>query len=162
MCKKKLISPNSTLRKLSKYLLILLFLIPSVECKSQEDGPKTVLYAFFEALNNKDSAGIVPLLEMECNLTSYGLEGTQKFQTKKEFLSAIARIPENVQVEEKIGEIHSVIDVPLAICTVPYKFFINQQFSHCGMNVFHLIKKNESWKIIYIADTRKKENCINF
>lgn len=47
----------------------------------------------------------------------------------------------------------------LATVWMDYAFFIDDQFSHCGVNSFQLIKSMGNWKIIYIIDTRKKEDC---
>ena len=41
----------------------------------------------------------------------------------------------------------------------PYSFFLNDTFSHCGVNNFQLLKKEGEWKIIYLIDTRRKEGC---
>ena len=47
----------------------------------------------------------------------------------------------------------------MANAWAPYEFYINSEFSHCGINSFQLIKIEGNWKIIYIIDTRRKDNC---
>lgn len=51
------------------------------------------------------------------------------------------------------------IDADLAVAWTPYKFYIGEKFSHCGVNSFQLVKLNGQWKIQYIIDTRRKEAC---
>lgn len=51
------------------------------------------------------------------------------------------------------------IDGPLASAWAPYKFYLGAQFSHCGIDYFQLMKTKAGWKIIYIIDTRRKDNC---
>lgn len=51
------------------------------------------------------------------------------------------------------------IDGDLALAWTPYQFFYNGKFSHCGVDLFGLIKVNGAWKIYYLIDTRRKENC---
>lgn len=51
------------------------------------------------------------------------------------------------------------IDGELAFVWTPYQFFYNGKFSHCGVNVFGLIKVNGVWKIHSVIDTRRKDNC---
>lgn len=36
---------------------------------------------------------------------------------------------------------------------------IQWKFSHCGVNSFQLVKTEAGWKIVYLIDTRRKENC---
>jgi hypothetical protein len=52
-----------------------------------------------------------------------------------------------------------LIDGNLASVWTDYKFYIGEKFSHCGVNSFQLFKGDDGWKIIYIIDTRRKDNC---
>ncbi|NQZ75999.1 MAG: hypothetical protein HRT61_07790 [Ekhidna sp.] len=52
------------------------------------------------------------------------------------------------------------IDGNLASVWVDYAFYIDDQFSHCGVDAFHLIKDSGSWKIFHLVDTRRKSNCV--
>jgi hypothetical protein len=52
------------------------------------------------------------------------------------------------------------IDGDLATVWAPYKFYIDDKFSHCGVDVVTLMKTTADWKIIYLIDTRRKDNCI--
>lgn len=52
------------------------------------------------------------------------------------------------------------IDGPLASVWTPYKFYLGTTFSHCGVNFFQLARTEDGWKIIHIAYTIRKDNCI--
>jgi hypothetical protein len=51
------------------------------------------------------------------------------------------------------------VDADLAMAWTPYKFYIGEKFSHCGVNSFQLIRLNGAWKIQYIIDTRRRQPC---
>ncbi|HEY0898874.1 MAG TPA: hypothetical protein VGD90_06050, partial [Sphingobacteriaceae bacterium] len=51
------------------------------------------------------------------------------------------------------------VDAGLASVWTSYKFYLGKNFSHCGVNSFQLVKMNGNWKITYLIDTRRKENC---
>ena len=51
------------------------------------------------------------------------------------------------------------IDGGLAQVWVDYAFYIDKDFSHCGVDAFHLIKQPDGWKIFHLVDTRRKEDC---
>jgi hypothetical protein len=51
------------------------------------------------------------------------------------------------------------IDGTLATIWVEYSFFVGPKFSHCGVDAFQLAKEGTEWKIIAIADTRRKTGC---
>lgn len=40
-----------------------------------------------------------------------------------------------------------------------YEFWLNDEFHHCGVNSFQLLKEDDIWKIIYLVDIRRVEDC---
>jgi hypothetical protein len=40
-----------------------------------------------------------------------------------------------------------------------YVFYVGDRFSHCGVDSFQLVRISAGWRIIQIADTRRKEGC---
>ena len=65
------------------------------------------------------------------------------------------------RLNEKIGGYEIKIDGELASAWTPYEFYVGEEFSHCGVNSFQLLKTAEGWKIFHIVDTRRKDNCVN-
>jgi hypothetical protein len=51
------------------------------------------------------------------------------------------------------------IDSDLAMVWAPYKFYVGEKFSHCGVDCFQLVKLNGQWKIQYLIDTRRRQGC---
>ena len=74
------------------------------------------------------------------------------------FLVALAK-PHKEVYDERISYDLVRIDGALAIVWAPYKFYLGTTFSHCGVDAFQLAWINGSWKIIYLADTRRKQAC---
>lgn len=76
----------------------------------------------------------------------------------KDFIASVSKVGKNDLDERIIIEaIHA--DGNLASVFTPYSFYLKGKFSHCGANSFQLVKQNEEWKIQYIIDTRRKDNC---
>lgn len=76
-----------------------------------------------------------------------------------DFVNRIATTPEDVNLDERILDYQIKVDGDLAAAWTPYEFYVNDQFSHCGVNSFQLVRTAEGWKISYIIDTRRKEGC---
>lgn len=76
-----------------------------------------------------------------------------------DFVKRIANTPAGTTLDERILSYHIRVDGPLASAWTPYQFYVNDTFSHCGVNSFQLVKMAEGWKIVYIVDTRRKEPC---
>lgn len=76
----------------------------------------------------------------------------------KDFAASISKMAKDDLDERIIIEaIH--VDGNLASVFTPYSFYFKGKFSHCGANSFQLIKQNGEWKIQYLIDTRRKDNC---
>jgi hypothetical protein len=77
----------------------------------------------------------------------------------KGFVQSVG-LPHEELYDERLGEYTIDIDDILASMEVEYYFFLDDNFSHCGTNFFTFFKSNDGWKIISIADTRRKgEQC---
>lgn len=64
------------------------------------------------------------------------------------------------RLNEKIGGYEIKVDGELASAWTPYEFYVGEDFSHCGVNSFQLMKSEKGWKIFHIVDTRRRDNCI--
>ena len=67
--------------------------------------------------------------------------------------------PHKEKFDERIVFSKILIDGPLATVWTDYKFYIDEKFSHCGVNSFQLAKLDNRWQIVYLIDTRRKDNC---
>lgn len=51
------------------------------------------------------------------------------------------------------------IDDSMAQVWCDYAFYLDDKFSHCGVDAFQLVKLDGDWKIFVLSDTRRKEGC---
>ncbi|WP_408611582.1 nuclear transport factor 2 family protein [Flavobacterium panici] len=77
-------------------------------------------------------------------------------ESAAEFYKSIATIPSTMKFQEKILSYNIQIDGTMAHVWTPYEFYLNDKLSHTGVNTFTLFKEKDSWKIIYLIDTRRK------
>jgi len=91
-------------------------------------------------------------------LQSITKDGTVKNENIQEFIASVSKFSKD-DLDERIiiDAIHT--DGGLASVFTPYSFFFKGKFSHCGANSFQLVRQQNDWKIQYIVDTRRKENC---
>jgi len=76
----------------------------------------------------------------------------------QKFIDAVGQPKEQVW-NEPIWNEKVEIDGNLASVWVDYAFYVDDQFSHCGVDAFHLIKQVDGWKIFHLVDTRRKTDC---
>ncbi|SOE22456.1 Putative lumazine-binding [Spirosomataceae bacterium TFI 002] len=118
---------------------------------------------FFEGMKSGDTSLIKQQLYNYCDLKTIGINkngAADIHETKMEaFINIIANKPASQILDERISSYDIKIDQNMAVAWTPYKFYVNDNFSHCGVNVFSLIKDGDKWKIFAIMDTRQKTGC---
>lgn len=86
------------------------------------------------------------------------MEGGQFYATRQDpdglfirqsnFEEYISNIESNTSaLLERMWDPHVSVTGWLAVVTTPYDFHIDGKFSHCGTDVFNLIKTNDGWQI---------------
>lgn len=133
-------------------------------CQQTEiDAVKKTVNTMFDAMRKGDSTLLKSVFakEMILQSVSNNKEGKAVLSTEKAdgFVKAIGT-PHSAVYDERITFGDIKIDGDLASVWAPYKFYLGDKFSHCGVDVFQLMKTAEGWKIIYIVDTRRKDNCV--
>ncbi|KAF2337615.1 nuclear transport factor 2 family protein [Flavobacterium nitrogenifigens] len=140
--------------------VIILFLLFGLSCNAQKQEIQKCIESFFDGFHQRDSAKIKLVCGDKIILQSIS-ESTVKGnklsnESAKEFYKSIASIPVSMKFQEKILSYNIQIDGSMAHVWTPYEFYINDKLSHTGVNAFTLFKEKDSWKIIYLIDTRRK------
>jgi len=148
-----------------KYLFTLFILMPSLLLAQSETERLAIMKPItnlFKGMNLGDSAMVRKTFTADATMASISnKEG--KMVVRREasiagFLKAVGS-PHKEPLSEPIWDARIEMDGDFAQVWTSYAFYIGKTFSHCGVDVFQLIKDNGEWKIFYIADTRRKEGC---
>lgn len=130
---------------------------------AEHEAVKKVVNALFNAMRTSDTVLLKNIFSPDMVLHSIGQkpDGSTVLQTDKAagFIKAIG-MPHKEIYDERISITDVKIDGPLASVWAPYKFYVGTKFSHYGVDVFQLMKTAAGWKIVYIVDTRRKDNCV--
>lgn len=128
-----------------------------------ENSIKNTIQTFFDGLHKGDTLLINKSISSSLKLETIYINtdglSVLKSESKADFLRAVSEKREEDKWEEKLTSITIHIDENLASVWAPYKFYLNSKFSHCGVNSFQLFNNDDHWEIIYLVDTRRKEDC---
>jgi hypothetical protein len=128
----------------------------------EEKEVEKVIASLFEGMKTKNTELLQAAFHPEASMQTViaGEEGAKLGSNSvQDFVNRIANTPATTQLDERILEYQIKIDGDMAAAWTPYRFYVNDNFSHCGVNSFQLIKTAEGWKITYIIDTRRKQGC---
>ncbi len=149
--------------RLILFLLSLYLFTVTYAQDNDEVQVKNTIDTFFEGFHRKDSLAVRKTVTESVQLQTIGVdkEGQERLATVPfdNFLQAIVKIPDSVQFQEILISYKIQVDGSMAHAWTPYEFWRNETFSHCGVNSFQLFKEGETWKILSILDTRRKEDC---
>jgi len=158
-----------TLRKLSILLLLTFFstIIVAQEKKGVPDHDEAkevqqVITNLFDGMREGDSSKVhqtfMDDVRMLTTFTTKKGEAKLKEGSLQNFLVGVGS-PHKEVWDERIEYIDIKIDGNLAQVWTEYKFYLDDQFLHCGVNAFHLVKLDKEWKIMQLTDTRRKSTC---
>jgi hypothetical protein len=145
-----------------KYIFALLTIL-SVQAKAQsnEDGIKLSINNLFDGMRKGDTALIrsafAPNAILQTVLTRNG-KTTTITEPIDSFIVQVGK-PHTDVYDERITFDMIKVDGELASVWTPYKFYVSDKFSHCGVDSYQLVKWNGIWKIQYLIDTRRRQNC---
>ncbi len=143
-------------------VLTILVFSSNGQAQSTEDSVKAVVTNLFTAMIKADTALLKTCFadSMVLQTIVRGKSGGAevKNETAATFIKSISSLKPGAADERiKFGTV--LTDGPLALVWTPYEFYYNGQFSHCGVNSFHLVRFSTGWKIQFLIDTRRRTEC---
>jgi hypothetical protein len=140
----------------------ILLTLKSFAQQTEQDAIKQTINTMFNAMRKGDSTMLRSTFAK--GIAFQGVankkDGTVSLETENpdDFIKMVGT-PHKGVYDERVTFADIKIDGPLASVWAPYKLYLDDKYSHCGVDVFQLMKTADGWKIIYIVDTRRKDNC---
>lgn len=153
------------IKSLISFFLFVLLSTSSIAQKNislDKQAVNTVIVTMFDGMREGDSAKVNSVFRKDVRMFSTYKKNTGESVLHEgnlfDFLKAIGT-PHDEIWDEKIYDTTIQIDGDIAQVWTDYSFYIGDNFSHCGVDAFQLVRENNVWKIISLMDTRRKEGC---
>jgi hypothetical protein len=122
-----------------------------------------IIQKVFDGMRESDTSKMAPYMHQSVKMQSLSVEDgsgnkVSQLNGASGWLNAVAQNKGDIW-NEQIDNLRIQSDGAVATAWMDYKFYLGDNLSHCGINSFQFIKIDEKWKIIYIIDSRKKNNC---
>ena len=127
---------------------------------SGEEAVLATVHELFDAMRDKDADRLRAVFHPDAvllSVTSRDGEGALGRTPIDRFIESVSTA--TAYLDEEIWDEEVRIDGALATVWTPYRMIVDGTLSHCGVDAFQLLRTNEGWKIIHIADTRRREGC---
>ena len=130
---------------------------------NEELEVKATVDTFFEGFHKGDTILMKSVMADKLLMqTAYrNKEGKDILVTDdaEKLVLTIANRSDDQKWDEHLLDYSIQVDVNMANAWISYEFWLNDTFSHCGVNSFQLFKDGDQWKIIYLIDTRRRSTC---
>ena len=142
---------------------LLVSLPPTASAQSADSAAVLqVTRSVFDAMRKRDTTMLKAAFAPDARLTTAaaGRDGAPRVTTEKleGFVTALAQPSADVW-DERTFNPEVRIDGNLATVWMEYDFYAGAKFSHCGVDAFQLARFAEGWKIVALADTRRRQGC---
>lgn len=140
--------------------LLLLTLATRVTAQTETQQVMAVLNDFFTAVNTSDSAAFNKVFFKDAHMfISRYVNDSTVYASRPAVKTSIFK--PGVQYRETMRNKGVKVEVHqhIAMAWVPYDFYTDNTFSHCGIDVFTLMKTDSGWKIALIAYSVEKTGC---
>lgn len=127
--------------------------------QAEEKAVLTVVTNFFDALEKQDTVAFRKVsLHESVYYSIRDVENSIRIATQTPSKFAIK--PDRI-ITERMKDTGVIVHIDQRIASVwaPYDLWINKVFSHCGVDVFTLLKTEDGWKISSLSYSVVKEGC---
>lgn len=145
---------------------VLTFLCFVSGCQAQDNeivAIKQTINNLFEGMRKSDTSLLRSAFAENAIMQSVNKNHDGNVTIQSESLDSFVYFiskPHSLIYDERITFDMIKVDNDLAIAWTPYKFYLGDKFSHCGVDSYQLVKIKGVWRIQYLIDTRRKENCL--
>ncbi len=134
-------------------------LLLSIHLNAQNEDIKHTIETFFEGFHHRDTVLLHQVCADKMILQSITENSNGNSLTEEPlhfFYRSVASMPKDLKYNEHILSFTTQVDGSMGHAWTPYEFYIEGKLSHKGVNAFTLFKEKDTWKILYIIDTRRK------
>lgn len=121
-----------------------------------------VVTNLFDGMRTRDTAAMRTLFHEPVAMRSVSWrQGKAMVEADglEDWFKGVASAPAGVLLDERLGPPEIRVDGNLSSVWVYYEFYVGDKFSHCGVDSFQFGRTDAGWKILLLADSRRRQGC---
>ena len=120
----------------------------------------TVIDRFFGYMAARDTAGMATVLEAKGSFGAVGIDAGDPPPRMVAHVDYIAGLTKDTKpLLERYWDAEVRMDRGVAVVICPYDFHVDGIFSHCGLDIFTLVKHPNGWRIAGAVFSMQNEGC---
>jgi hypothetical protein len=145
------------MKRLLISLSIIFFLASPLFSQENEKAVLQTVDLLFEAIHKRDTSLASSILHPDGRFVAMTENGRYIAMSHKEYIHNLAKGKGKAVERYWDAEVH--IRGHIATVWAPYDFYVNDQFSHCGIDALDLVKIEGKWIIVGGIFTVEKNSC---
>jgi hypothetical protein len=123
---------------------------------------RQVVTQLFDGMRARDTAAMRTLFHEPVAMRSVAVRQGQNVVEADgldDWFAGVAKALPGTLLDERLGPPEIRVDGNLAMVWAYYEFYAGDKFSHCGVDSFQLGRTDAGWKILLLADSRRRSGC---
>jgi hypothetical protein len=129
------------------------------EAHPEHDAVMAVVDQFFEALNTDNQILMASISIDGSQNYSIREKADRSFELRSRQQNNSELTPNPAKYTERYWDETVLVNDHMAVFWAPYDFYIDGEFSHCGVDVFDLINLDGQWKLANSMYTIIRSGC---
>lgn len=133
---------------------------PALAADAEDAAVLAQVQRFFDGLGSQDAAAMEAALLPDAVLTAQRFQADGRVVLARRPGSAfVASVKGQSGLAERMWDPVVMRRGPIAMVWAPYEFLLNGKTTHCGIDVFDLVKVEGTWKIAHLMWTQEPQAC---
>ena len=126
--------------------ICLTIMTTAVPAEPEEDAVLAIADQALERISAEDSAGLADLMIEEA-MIYIGVVTDGIYSVRTRNYEDVRTNPIEAELEERGWNPTVMVSGTIAMVWYPYDIYVDGEWSHCGIDVFNMIRTNEGWRI---------------
>jgi hypothetical protein len=133
---------------------------PALAADAEEAAILAQVQRFFDGLGSQDAAAMEAALLPDAMLTAQRVQAEGKVVLSRRSGGAFVEMAKSqAGLNERMWDPVVMRRGPIAMVWAPYEFQLDGKTTHCGIDVFDMVKVDGTWKIAHLMWTQEPQAC---
>ena len=133
---------------------------PALAADAEDAAILAQVQRFFDGLGSQDAAAMESALLPDAMLTAQRFQADGRVTLSRRTGSAfVETVKGQAGLAERMWDPVVMRRGPIAMVWAPYEFLLNGKSTHCGIDVFDMVKVDGTWKIAHLMWTQEPQAC---